>query len=94
MHLSKLATHSTSGKLLGVAISEEATGVGYNLLDVETGSLVLACLCVGDIDKEWSSQAAIGHTSVVWSLGVGEGKARRSSLALHTLVDMCGCNCG
>lgn len=72
-----------------MAVSEEATGVGDDLLHMEAGSLVDA-LCVVDADKERSGQAAVRDTAVVWALGVGEGKTRRSGLALGSFVDV-GC---
>jgi hypothetical protein len=93
IHLSKLATDGTSRELLGVAISEETTGVGYDLLDMKASSVVDTLSVIG-ADKEWSGEAAVGHTAVVWSLGVREGKTRRSSLAFYALVDVCGGDSG
>jgi hypothetical protein len=58
-HLSKLTTNSTSSELLGVAISEEAAGVGNDLADVEASSLVSASHGVVDTNEEGSGQAAI-----------------------------------
>jgi hypothetical protein len=89
--LSKLTTHSTGSELCGVAVSKEATGVSDDLLDMEAGSIVDALGVVG-ADKEWSCQAAVRDTAVVWALGIGEGKTRRSRLALGSFVDV-GC-CG
>jgi hypothetical protein len=93
-HLSKLTTNSTSSELLGVAVSEEATGVGNDLADVEASSLVSTSHGVVDANEEGSGQAAVGDTAAVRSLGVGEGKTRWAGGALLALVDMCGCDGG
>ena len=87
--LTKLRADSTSGKLDSVAVSEETGGICDNLADVEASSVVNTSSVVGT-NEEGSSQAAVGNTAAVRSLGVGEGKAGRAGLALDGLVDV-GC---
>ena len=90
-YLSKLTTDSTSDVLDGVRISEEAAGVCDDLPDMEASTVVDASGVVGT-SHEGSRQAAVGHTAVIRSLGIGESEARRTGRTLLRLVNMCGSN--
>lgn len=85
--LSKLTTDSASTEGAGVAIGEEAAGVGNDLSDMKPCSIINTSSIVG-ADEEWSSQAAVRDTAVVGTLGVGESKARWAGLALNGLVNV------
>lgn len=93
-HLCELATDGTSDGLGRVDISEEALGVVLDLLDVEAEALVLASGGVdntGDKAVLGASKAANAATDTLADFSrVGEGEARRASLALDSLVDVGG----
>jgi hypothetical protein len=79
-----------------VDISEEASGVLLDLLDVEAEAIVLASGSVDNTGDETvlgadeAADAAAGVFAVGDRHGVGEGKARGSGLALDGLVDVGG----
>jgi hypothetical protein len=87
----KLTADSTSTEGTGMAISEESAGVGYDLANVEAGSIVNTSSVVG-ADEKWASHAAVGDAAVVGTLGVGECKTRWTRLALRGLVNVCSCD--
>lgn len=93
-YLSKLTTDSAGGERHGVRVGEEALGVGDDLADMESSTIVNGGSgLVGAGDKR-SGQAAVRDTTVVRSLGVGESETWWASLALLSFVDVCGCDCG
>jgi hypothetical protein len=59
---------------------------------MEASSVVNHLRVVGT-NKEWAGQAPVRNAAMVRSLGIGEGKTRRPSLALDSFVDVCGCYC-
>jgi hypothetical protein len=95
-NLLDLATDGTRHGLGGVHVSEEARGVLLNLLDVEAEAVVLASGSVDNTGNETvlgagdAADAAAGVLAVGDRHGVGEGDARGSGLALHSLVDVGG----
>jgi len=93
-HLCDLATDGARDGLGGVHVGEEALGVVLDLLDVEAEAVVLASGGVGDTGDEAvlaARDAADGAADVLANLlGVGEGDARRTGLALDGLVDVGG----
>lgn len=88
-NLSNLAADRTRDSQRGVDISEEGSRVGLDLADVEVGASVNAVVVL-NAGGEGSLKAADGDTLLVIADGVGEGEARRASLALGRLVDVGG----
>jgi hypothetical protein len=94
--LLNLAADGTRDSLGRVNISEEASGVLLDLLDVEAEAVVLASGSVDNTGDETvlgagdAADAAAGVLAVGDLHGVGEGDARRTGLALDGLVDVGG----
>ena len=54
-------------------VSEEALGVGYNLLDMEAITRVLHGHLVDNASGEWTLEAANGSAALIGAGRVGEG---------------------
>jgi hypothetical protein len=75
--LTKLSTHSSKTVFVRVRIGEESGRICHNLLNMKA-SAGISAIGAGNARDERPSQAAVRHTSLIWTRWVREYDAWRA----------------